>query len=135
MGGFVPLGYDVKDRKLVVNQADAKKVRMIFERYIKIGSALRWCERCAPRVSTGKYGKLVDKGHVYKLLNNRVYIGQAVHKGVAYQGEHEAIIRQSLWDKGPQHPRRQSAAARSADASPDARLAEGTDFRTDRAAR
>ena len=39
MGGFVPLGYDVKDRKLVVNEAEAETVRMIFERFVKIGSA------------------------------------------------------------------------------------------------
>ena len=39
MGGFVPLGYDVKDRKLVVNEAEAATVRMIFERFVKIGSA------------------------------------------------------------------------------------------------
>jgi hypothetical protein len=48
---------------------------------------------------TGKYGKLVDKGYIYKLLNNRIYIGQAVHKGTAYPGEHQAIISQALWDK------------------------------------
>ena len=47
----------------------------------------------------GKQGKLVDKGYIYKLLNNRVYIGQAVHKGIAYPGEHVAIMSQSLWDK------------------------------------
>ena len=41
----------------------------------------------------GKQGKLVDKGYVYKLLNNRVYIGEAVHKGVAYPGEHQAIMK------------------------------------------
>jgi hypothetical protein len=48
---------------------------------------------------TGKQGKLVDKGYVYKLLNNRVYIGQAVHKGTAYPGEHQAIVSPALWDK------------------------------------
>ena len=48
---------------------------------------------------TGRYGKLVDKGYIYKLLNNRTYIGKAVHKGTVYSGEHEAIISQALWDK------------------------------------
>ena len=43
MGGFAPLGYDVKDRKLVVNEAEAATVRMIFERFVKIGSATSWC--------------------------------------------------------------------------------------------
>lgn len=99
MGGFVPLGYDVKDRKLLVNEAEAKKVRMIFERFIKIGSATTLVRSLRSEGVTGKQGKLVDKGYVYKLLNNRVYIGQTVHKGTAYPGEHEAIISQSLWDK------------------------------------
>jgi hypothetical protein len=99
MGGFVPLGYDVKDRKLVVNEAEAEKVRMIFERFVKLGSATALVRQLRAEGVTGKQGKLVDKGYVYKLLNNRVYIGQAVHKGTAYPGEHQAIVSQSLWDK------------------------------------
>ena len=47
MGGFVPLGYDVKDRKLVVNEAEAATVRMIFERFIKIGSATELVRKLA----------------------------------------------------------------------------------------
>ncbi|MCL4711860.1 MAG: recombinase family protein [Pseudorhodoplanes sp.] len=99
MGGFVPLGYDVKDRKLVVNEAEAKRVRMIFERFVKLGSATVLVRALRAEGITGKQGKLVDKGYVYKLLNNRVYIGQAVHKGTAYPGEHLAIVSQGLWDK------------------------------------
>jgi hypothetical protein len=99
MGGFVPLGYDVKDRKLIVNEADAKTVRMIFERFTKIGSATTLVRALREEGVTGRYGKLVDKGYIYKLLNNRTYIGKAVHKGTVYSGEHEAIISQALWDK------------------------------------
>ena len=44
-------------------------------------------------------GKLIDKGFLYKLFNNRVYIGEAVHKGSSYPGEHEAIIDRDIWDK------------------------------------
>jgi site-specific DNA recombinase len=99
MGGFVPLGYDVKERKLVVNEAEAATVRMIFERFIKIGSATELVRRLRTEDIRGKQGKLVDKGYVYKLLNNRVYIGEAVHKGTAYPGEHQAIIDRTLWDR------------------------------------
>ena len=99
MGGFVPLGYDVKDRKLVVNQAEAATVRMIFERFIKIGSATELVRKLRAEGVRGKQGKLVDKGYVYKLLNNRVYVGDAVHKGAAYPGEHQAIIDRTLWDR------------------------------------
>jgi DNA invertase Pin-like site-specific DNA recombinase len=99
MGGFVPLGYDVKDRKLVMNGAEAATVRMIFERFIRIGSATELVKKLRAEGICGKQGKLVDKGYLYKLLNNRVYIGEAVHKGVAYPGEHQAIIDRALWDR------------------------------------
>jgi site-specific DNA recombinase len=99
MGGFVPLGYDVKDRKLVVNEAEAATLRMIFERFIKIGSATTLVRLLRAEGMTGKRGKLVDKGYLYKLLNNRVYLGEAVHKGTAYAGEHQAIVDRALWDR------------------------------------
>ncbi len=99
MGGFVPLGYDVKDRKLVVNKAEAATVRMIFERFTRIGSATTLVRSLRAEGITGKRGKLVDKGYLYKLLNNRVYVGEAVHKGTAYPGEHQAIIDRALWDR------------------------------------
>jgi DNA invertase Pin-like site-specific DNA recombinase len=117
MGGFVPLGYDVRDRKLVVNEAEARKVRMIFERFVKIGSATTLVRALRAEGITGKYGKLVDKGTIYKLLNNRTYIGLAVHKGTAYPGEHKAIISQALWDKVhsilADSPRRRAARTRA----------------------
>jgi site-specific DNA recombinase len=99
MGGFVPLGYDVKDRKLVVNEAEGSTVRMIFDRFIKIGSATELVRKLRAENVRGKQGKLVDKGYVYKLLNNRVYIGEAVHKGIAYPGEHQPIIDRLLWGR------------------------------------
>ena len=99
MGGFVPLGYDVKDRKLIVNEAEAATVRMIFDRFIMIGSATELVRKLRAESVRGKQGKLVDKGYIYKLLNNRVYIGEAVHKGVAYPGEQQAIIDRALWDR------------------------------------
>jgi site-specific DNA recombinase len=99
MGGFVPLGYDVKDRKLVINKAEAATVRMIFQRFVKIGSATKLVGALRTENIRGKRGKVVDKGYVYKLLNNRVYVGDAVHKGIAYPGEHQAIIERALWDQ------------------------------------
>jgi site-specific DNA recombinase len=98
MGGFVPLGYDVMDRKLVVNKSEAATVRMIFQRFIKIGSATELVRALRTEGVRGKRGKLFDKGYVYKLLNNRVYVGEAVHKGTAYPGEHQAIIDRALWN-------------------------------------
>ncbi len=99
MGGFVPLGYDVKDRKLVINDAEAAIVRMIFERFVALGSASALARALQAEGVTNKRGKRIDKGFLYKLINNRVYVGEAVHKGLAYPGEHRAIIARDLWDR------------------------------------
>ena len=99
MGGYVPLGYDVVDRKLVVNEEEAAKVRMVFERFVEIGSATVLAQELRSDGFRNKQGTLIDKGYLYRLLNNRVYRGEAMHKGKAYPGEHEAIIDADLWDR------------------------------------
>jgi DNA invertase Pin-like site-specific DNA recombinase len=99
MGGYVPLGYDVQDRKLVVNAAEAEAVRRIFERFVQLGSATALARELRAQACRNKQGTLIDKGYLYRLLKNRVYRGEAVHKGKAYPGEHEAIIDADLWDR------------------------------------
>ena len=99
MGGWAPLGYDVKDRKLVINETEATVVRRIFERFAKGDSVTTIVRELTAAGFVNKYGQRLDKGRIYKLLHNRVYIGEAVHKGTAYPGEHEAIITRALWDK------------------------------------
>jgi len=99
MGGFVPLGYRVENRKLLVDEVEAATVRMIFERFVAIGSATVLAKALAAENVCTRRGKVIDKGFLYKLINNRVYIGEAVHKGTSYPGEHEAIIDRALWDK------------------------------------
>ncbi|MCE8507042.1 recombinase family protein [Ruegeria pomeroyi] len=99
MGGFVPLGYDVVDRKLIVNEDEAAQVRRIFERFVEIGSATMLARELRREGTRNKQGTLIDKGYLYRLLKNRVYRGEAVHKGAAYPGEHDAIIDADLWDR------------------------------------
>jgi site-specific DNA recombinase len=99
MGGWAPLGYDIKDRKLVVNEAEAAIVRMIFERFLRVGSATTLARALAAEGVINKRGKPIDKAFLYKLFNNPVYIGEAVHKGTAYPGEHAAIITRDTWEK------------------------------------
>ncbi|MCV0387587.1 MAG: recombinase family protein [Nitrobacter sp.] len=99
MGGWAPLGYEVKERKLVVVKEDAERVRAIFKRFVQLGSATAVAKELVARGERNKYGQLLDKGALYRLLNNRVYIGEAVHKGTSYPGEHVAIIDRGLWDK------------------------------------
>ena len=64
-----------------------------------MGSATTLAKALAAEGVLNKRGKLIDKGFLYKLINNRVYLGEAVHKGAAYPGEHEAIIDRDLWGK------------------------------------
>src|SRR6476469_1414899 len=99
MGGFVPLGYRADNRKLVIHEEEAATVRMIFERFARIGSATTLAQALITEGVKTRTGKPIDKGFLYKLLNNRIYVGEAVHKGTAYPGEHEAIISRELWDK------------------------------------
>ena len=101
-GPSVPLGYDLKDGKLVVNKAEAATVRMIFERFAQLGSAPAPKRALAALVRklkaegiTDKRGKPID---IYKVINNRVYIGEAVRKGM-YSGKHKAIVDRALWHK------------------------------------
>ena len=98
MGGFVPFGYRLENRKLYVREDEAEIVKTIFRRFVQLGSATKLAQELAKNDVRNRYGKLIDKGYIYKLLSNRLYIGDAVHKGTAYSGEHEAIIDRKLWD-------------------------------------
>src|SRR5262245_30516724 len=99
MGGWAPLGYDIKDRKLVISEAESATVRALFQRFIRCGSMTKLVVALRSEGMTTKGGKPVDKGYIYRILNNRVYIGDAIHKGIAYPGEHQRIIDQTLWDR------------------------------------
>jgi site-specific DNA recombinase len=117
MGGWAPLGYEVRDRKLVVNDVDAKLVRSIFQRFLKRGSATTLAKELIAENVRNKYNKLIDKGILYKMLNNPVYIGVAVHKGISNPGEHVGIIDRKIWDKVQakfqESPRKRAAATRA----------------------
>jgi DNA invertase Pin-like site-specific DNA recombinase len=109
MGGTPPLGYDVLDGKLVVNEREAELVQLIFRRFLRVRSVTKLAQELRRAGHTtkswtkqdGQYraGKPIDKGAIYKILNNRVYLGEAVHKGTPYPGEHARIIDRATWDK------------------------------------
>jgi hypothetical protein len=99
MGGKVPLGYDVANRKLVVNEAEAARVRRVFELFVETGSGVETVRRLQAEGVTAKSGRPLDKGDVYKILNLRTYIGEVTHKGNIYRGEHQAIVPRDLWDR------------------------------------
>ena len=109
MGGSVPTGYLVKDRKLVVNEPQAEAVRYIMQRYLELGSVVELIDDLGRRgyrtelkisvVGNESGGGSYTRGMLYRLLTNLVYRGLAVHKGHSHPGEHEAIVSQELWDK------------------------------------
>jgi recombinase len=99
MGGKVPLGYDFRDRKLVVNEAEAARVQRVFEIFAETGSGAETVRRLRDEGVAARSGRLLNKGDIYKLLNNRTYVGEVAHKGHIYAGENEAIVPRGIWDR------------------------------------
>src|SRR3546814_641988 len=108
MGGVVPLGYDVVDRKLIVNAAEAGTIRTLFDLYRRLGT-VKAVKAEADRLGLRTKARKPDNGsrpgsvpftigHLYKILTNRMYIGEITHKGNSYPGEHDPIIDRALWD-------------------------------------
>ena len=117
MGGVPPYGYHVKDRKLLVDQERAAHVRWIFTRFLEIGSATELAKAVQDRGFRTPRGNRIDKKYLYRMLNNRAYIGEAVHKDRSYPGEHDAIIDRATWDKVhtilQESPRKRAARTRA----------------------
>ena len=109
MGGIPPLGYDVENRRLVPNEREAKIIHHIFQRFVEIGSGTMLVKELKLDGVTSKSwvtqdgkvreGRPIDKGLIYKLLNNRTYLGELRHKEQWYQAKHPPIIQRELWDK------------------------------------
>lgn len=108
MGGNVPLGYDLKERRLHVNASEARTVRHIFRRYLRLGcvSKLKFelqssGIRSKVRVSAkgNKTGDAVySRGALYKILQNRLYIGEIAHRRAIHKGEHQSLVSQDVWE-------------------------------------
>lgn len=108
MGGPVPLGYQVVQRKLVPVPEEAERVRTIMRRYLEIRSVPALIEvlsregivtKVQTRTSGPHKGGIpFRRGSLFYLLKNPIYRGKIVHKGKVYEGEHEAIVDEDLWD-------------------------------------
>lgn len=112
MGGNIPLGYNVEDRKLEIVENEADKVRLIFRRYLALGSVRALADelddagiRSQQRVSrSGRTlggGKLVE-GALYHILKARVYVGEVTHNGKSYPGQHQGIVDAEIFDQAQQ---------------------------------
>ncbi len=112
MGGTVPLGYDPHPDKnirgLVVNNDEAKNVKMIFNLYHTYGNLNRLRQECEARNIRSKLrlqyhsrlrgGSIFSNGQLHHLLTNPIYIGKIKHKDKIYDGQHDAIIGMELWE-------------------------------------
>ena len=109
MGGTVPLGYDVRDHRLVVNPKEAATVRLIFQLYIELRSVRQVRDELDRRSIVSKQrvsksgarsgGVRFGRGALYEMLANPIYVGEIRHKRVSHPGQHEAIIERSLWQR------------------------------------
>jgi len=122
MGGVVPLGYDLDDRHLVLNPAEAEQVQEIYQLYLKLGCVTKLQEyleqrgilskRRVSRTGRASGGACYSRGALYLIPHNRIYRGEIPHKGASYPGQHSAIIEQKLWDQVQQQFQRNLQAAR-----------------------
>jgi hypothetical protein len=109
MGGVLPLGYDLHERRLVVNHNEAQRVRHIFDKYLELG-CVRLLKReldslgIVSKLRVSKNGQLrggkpFSRGALYHLLSNPVYLGEIRHKQERHPGLHQPIISRELWDR------------------------------------
>jgi site-specific DNA recombinase len=122
VGGVVPLGYKVVDRKLMIDEEEAPIVRLIFELYCALGSMIAVMRelrerRVVTRIRTLSSGKTIGgiaftKGPLAYLLKNRMYLGEINHGDKSYPGEHAALIDRTLFERAQKILVR-NAAARS----------------------
>lgn len=117
MGGVPPFGYRVENRKLLVDETAAAHVCWIFTRFLEIGSCTLLAREVGARGLGTPRGNQIDKKYLYRMLSNRAYLGEAVHKGDSYPGEHDAVIDRETWDRVhailQESPRKRAARTRA----------------------
>ena len=107
MGGYAPLGYDIVEKKLVINPAEAETIRHIFARYLELGGVQQLCDDLransiyskSRNSDTRPGGMAFSRGALYHLLSNPLYLGQIRYKGTCHVGQHQGIIDPQLWEQ------------------------------------
>ena len=109
MGGSIPIGYDLGDRKLDLNPIEAEQVRYIFKRYLELNSLISLAKdldqnnirskQWTARSGKQRGGYLYGPSGLSYLLRNRIYLGEITHKDKSYPGEHDAIIDAALFQQ------------------------------------
>jgi site-specific DNA recombinase len=128
MGGFVPFGYEARDRSLAINPEEAETIRRIFALYLELGCVRAVKEvvderglvskRRITQAGQASGGRSLSRGYIYRLLSNPLYIGEIAHHDRTYPGQHEALIDRTTWDavqaklKGNSHQHRLGVRAK-----------------------
>lgn len=99
MNGVAPIGYLNSDRTLDIDEENAKKIRLIFDKYLELRSVHSLKTYLEEKNITTKTGKRFSKGHLYHMLSNQTYIGKIEHKENVYEGLHESIIEEEVFLK------------------------------------
>ena len=144
MGGTVPFGYRVENRKLVIDEPAAAEVRRLFARYLELGSvpalaaelnALADATSLGPTLLHGDTGQgrskpagKIGRGKLYYMLSNPIYVGRIRHGGAIYRGEHRPIIEEDVFNAVQERLAAQAPRSRGTTATHDIHLLSGLLF-------
>jgi len=98
-GGYDPLGYKKENKRLIIDEHEAKAVKYIFEEYVEGTPLPEIVQGLIKRKITQRNGKQVDKSRIWHVLRNPIYTGIIRFKGKSYKGIHEAIISNELFQE------------------------------------
>ncbi len=99
VGGSVPFGYRVENKKLIVEPDEAVVVRRIFQRFVEIQSPKLIAAELNNDGIRTRQGKEWDTAYLYRILNNHTYVGQVKYKDTICNGEQDAIISAETWQR------------------------------------
>ncbi len=99
MNGVAPMGYKSENRTLIIDEENAQKIRIIFDKYLELKSVHSLKTYLEENKIYTKTGKTFVKGHLYRILGSKTYIGKIEHKEKIYEGLHEAIIEEEIFNK------------------------------------
>jgi DNA invertase Pin-like site-specific DNA recombinase len=141
MGGNPPIGYEIEDRKLLINKEEAKTARYLFDTYLTLGCVAKLKQKLDSdgifsRERTSKRGNVVggkpySRGALYSILKNPIYIGKIRHKDKIHDGQHEAIIPENIWNAVQEKLKSQAATTNKRQKSRETNLLKGLLFDSD----
>src|ERR1700732_2115716 len=126
MGGVVPLGHEVCDRRLVIDEREAETVRYIFRRYLELGCVRLLKEdldrhsvvskRRTSKTGIESGGHSFSRGALYALLSNPIYVGEIRHKNLRHPGQRQGSVERAVWERTQQQLQEHRVRAKSHDA-------------------